>query len=80
MKSLILLGLVVSVLLAGASFLITSGAPDGLEKVIEPPEEEEDAASPWRDGLLGAAGVILVFTVILGYGTWRKGRDAPRVP
>jgi hypothetical protein len=79
MRSLVIVGLILSVVLGAASFLITSDAPDGLEKVIEP-HEEEAVESPWRDALLGAAGVLLVFTVILGYGSWRKGRDASRVP
>ena len=75
MRSWVIIGLLLSIALAGASYVIGSNLPDGLETALGPEAPRE--ASParnWRRGLLGAAGVVIVFTAVVGLGALRGGR------
>ena len=78
MKALVYVGLVLSIaLVIGAAFL-GSENPDGLQRVLEDfpgsidPAELTEAPNRWRDILLGAAGVVVVFTGVMAWGAFRR--------
>ena len=77
MKAFVIGGLLLSVALAAASFAIGSESPDGLEKVLDeytdaPPEA---AGGPLLPRVLrGAAGTLLVFSIVVGLGSLKRRR------
>ena len=81
MKMLVCAGLVLSVGLVLAAVLLGSENPDGLERVLEEFPGSTDPAAPgqapreWREILLGAAGVVIVFTSVLAWGAFRRRKE-----
>ncbi len=78
MKKVVCVGLVLSVGLVLAAVLLPSEYPDGLERVLDEfpssadPALSRDAPRTWRDILLGAAGVAIVFTSVVAWGAFRR--------
>ena len=82
MKPLVYVGLVLSIALVIGAVFLGSENPDGLQRVLQDfpagvdPADLAEAPNRWRDILLGAAGVVIVFTGVMAWGAFRRRGEA----